>query len=217
MQGAAGLVAAVWLLALGCIYDPNQRCGPAQHLSDNSTCACDDGFVLVGEICAPCPTHEVWEAGVCVCVDGYTRQQGSGLCVKGGAGTRCDPAGAATDCTDARFPTCRARGTAGLGYCTKTCGTDSDCPHGFACDNAAKPPTCKSAAVGEGDPCSSGDDCKGKDASYCEVALLQQCIVPGCAVSNPLTCSEGYVCCDVRSLGLNLTLCVPEGMCPTAR
>jgi hypothetical protein len=40
--------------------------------------------------------------------------------------------------------------------------------------------------------------------------------VPGCSVDSPLSCSEGWSCCDVRKLGLNMTLCVPEGECPTA-
>jgi hypothetical protein len=145
---------------------------------------------------------------------GYTRAATGGQCLPGGPGTGCDPA-APSACTDPKFPTCRSRG-AGVGYCTTNCTGNADCPHGFVCDSTATPATCKSAAVGMGDPCVSSGDCVGKDANYCETVILHTCIVTGCGVDNPVACSEGSSCCDVRPLGLNMTLCVPEGKCPTA-
>ncbi len=214
---ALSVVGIVSLLAAAaCIYDPEQRCGPIQHLGPNSTCDCDDGFVLVGQVCVPCGDHETWQAGVCLCVDGYSRAARNGPCLKGGPGTRCDPTAMTSGCADPRFPACRDRG-AGVGYCTATCATDVDCPRGYTCDTAKTPATCKSGAVGLGDACTSSADCDGKDAWYCEPVILQQCIVTGCAVANPLSCPEAWVCCDVRSLGVNMTLCVPQGICPTGR
>jgi hypothetical protein len=214
---ALGVACGVSLLAVSCIYDADHRCGPSQHLSDNSTCACDDGLVLSGQTCVPCADDEVWQAGVCVCADGYTRATGDGgACVQGGPGIQCDPAASPSTCMDPNYPTCRDRG-AGVGYCTTTCDSDTDCPHGFVCDTTATPATCKSAAVGEGDACSATSDCAGKDATYCENIIVHKCIVPGCSVDSPVSCSEGWSCCDVRPLGLNMTLCLPEGECPTAQ
>ncbi|HEX3774486.1 MAG TPA: hypothetical protein VHV51_08475 [Polyangiaceae bacterium] len=207
--------ASAALLAPACIYDADHRCGPSQHLGDNSSCVCDDGLVLAGQDCVPCGENETWQNGVCVCSDGYTRSSSDGgACVLGGPGSSCDPDADASSCTTPDAPICRDRG-GGVGYCTTSCTADSDCPHGFACDTTNSPATCKTAAVGEGDPCTSAADCAGKDASYCETALVHVCLVPGCSVASSISCSEGWTCCDVRPLGLNMTLCTPEGECPT--
>jgi hypothetical protein len=211
---AAPLVA---LLAASCIYDPNHRCGPNQHLGDNSSCDCDDGLILQGQFCVPCGDNEVWQSGVCVCSDGFTRTSGDGgTCVQGGPGTSCDLTASTSSCMDPDFPVCRDHGD-GNGYCTVTCDSNTDCPHGFTCDTTVTPATCKTAATGEGDACAAQADCAGKDASYCENVILHKCIVPSCAVNSPISCSEGWSCCDVRPLGLNMTLCIPEGECPTAQ
>ena len=176
---------------------------------------CDDGLVLEGQVCVPCPKGEVWQTGVCLCKDGYTRSSQGGACVRGGPGVGCDLNAAGDSCADASFSICRDHGE-GLGYCTTTCAADADCPRGFSCDTSATPATCKTAALGEGDDCQDESDCAGKDAGYCESAIVHKCLVSGCSTENPLSCSEAWFCCDVRSLGLNLTLCVPEGLCPTA-
>ncbi|HEY1534536.1 MAG TPA: hypothetical protein VGF76_10970 [Polyangiaceae bacterium] len=230
--GIAGLrgllaVSVASLLAASCIYDPDHRCGPNQHLGPNSSCACDDGLILQGQTCVPCGDNMTWQSGVCVCNDGYTHAQpdagtvdvdgGLGACVLGGPGTSCDPSEMPTTmCNDAPYSTCRDRG-GGIGYCTSLCTADSDCAHGFVCDTTASPGTCKSSAVGQGDPCTTSDDCKGKDANYCESTIVHLCIVVGCSVQSPLSCSEGFECCDVTPLGLALTLCIPEGKCPTKK
>ena len=214
---ALGVASVVSLLAASCIYDPDHRCGPDQHLGDNSSCSCDDGLVLQGQFCVPCGENETWQSGICVCSTGYTRSVGDGgACVLGGPGTPCDLTAATSTCMDPNFPVCRDHGE-GDGYCTTTCVTDTDCAHGFSCDTAPTPHTCKSAATGEGNDCTSSADCVGLDATYCESVVVHKCIVPGCTVENPLSCSEGWDCCDVRPLGLNMTLCVPEGDCPTAQ
>lgn len=208
-----GVASVVSLLASSCIYDPDHRCGPSQHLSANSTCSCDDGLVFQGQDCVPCGDNEQWAAGACVCADGYLRDD-MGACVLSSAGTACDPEAKANTCTQAPYTACRERST-GVGYCTAECAADADCPHGFACDTTASPATCKTFASGQGDPCKTADDCKGKDANYCENTVAHVCIVVGCDPKSALSCSEGFSCCDVHSLGLALTLCVPEGKCPT--
>ena len=205
------------LLSVSCIYDADSRCAPHQHLSSNSSCTCDDGLVLQGQVCVPCGENETWQSGVCVCSVGFTRDtDGSGACIMGGIGSPCDLSASDNECDAAPYTVCRDHGE-GAGYCTATCAANSDCPHGYTCDTTSIPATCKSAAVGQGDSCQTSDDCAGKDANYCENTLTHLCIVVGCSVESPLSCSEGFSCCDVHSLGLALTLCVPEGQCPTAK
>lgn len=204
------------LLASACIYDPDDRCGPHQHLGPNSSCVCDDGLVLQGQGCVPCGDNETWQSGLCVCSDGYTRSaDDGGTCVLGGPGSSCDLKATPSTCQGADFTVCRDHGE-GDGYCTTTCSADEDCPHGFVCDLTVTPSTCKTAAVGEGDACKTQADCAGKDATYCETVYVHKCLVPGCSPDNPVSCSEGWLCCDTRPLGLNLTLCAPVGLCPTA-
>ena len=212
-----GLLVAVGLslVPASCIYDPDHRCGPNQHLGANSTCLCDDGLVSQGQSCVPCGENEVWAAGVCTCAEGFSRGPGAdAACEPGGPGASCDPSAATTGCEDTAFSTCRDRG-GGVGYCTSACESDMDCLRGFVCDTTSEPASCKMAAVGEGDACTTAEDCADNDATYCETALVHVCLVPGCSVDNVLSCSEGWRCCDVRALGLNMTLCTPEGQCPT--
>jgi hypothetical protein len=74
-------------------------------------------------------------------------------------------------------------------------------------DGAAMP-------TGIGTPCSSHADCASFDATYCESFQSHQCLIEGCAVS-PDDCPTDYECCDLSSFGLENTLCVPDGQCPT--
>lgn len=211
-----GITCLVSLLASSCIYDADNRCGPNQHLSDNRSCLCDDGLVLdAAQNCVPCGDHEEWQSGVCLCTDGFTRDTASGACIESPIGNSCDLDSGNSDCDTEPYTLCRDHGE-GAGYCTSACEGDSDCPRGYVCDTESSPASCKSSAVGQGDPCKTSADCEGKDASYCENTIVHLCIVVGCSMTNPLTCSEGFSCCDVHSLGLALTLCTPEGSCPTA-
>lgn len=215
---ALGLTCLISLLAASCIFDADHRCGANQHLSDNSSCLCDDGLVLdAAQNCVPCGENEVWGSGVCGCVEGYTRDvNGTGLCIVSPIGTSCDLTASKSGCDTEPYTICRDHGE-GAGYCTSACEGDSDCPHGYVCDTESSPASCKSAAVGQGDPCKTTADCVGKDADYCENTIAHLCIVVGCSMTNPLSCSEGLSCCDVHSLGLALTLCTPENLCPTAK
>lgn len=203
------------MLAAACLYDADSRCDANQHLGAGEACVCDEGYAFRGQACEPCGENETYEGGACVCAEGYTRGSGAeSACIESNAGTRCDPA-ESNSCQDETFGICRDRG-ADVGYCTKACEADEDCPHGYACDTSAAPATCMSSPVGQGQACESSEDCEGTDATYCETTLAGACLVQGCSTDNPLSCSEGFGCCDLASLGLELTLCVPEGMCPTA-
>lgn len=212
---AVGVVAAVLGLSLqACLYDAGERCGPHQHLGPLGTCLCDDELVLQGRECVACGDNEQWQSGACSCLPGFSRTEAGGPCQQAGAGLACEPA-AAGSCTDPEFDVCRSVDDA-VGYCTKACAQDADCPRGFACDLEATPATCKTAAVGQGEACESDGDCAGKDAAYCEIIQSHVCLVEGCSISDPLSCSEDWTCCDLHALGLAKTLCVPEGTCPTA-
>jgi len=201
---------ATWLLA-SCLYHGDDRCGPHQHLAVYGTCLCDDQFVLQGTACVACGEHEVWQAGVCACANGFARATAGAACAVS-AGVVCDP-GKPASCTDTHFDVCRAGN--GVGYCTAACAVEADCPHGFVCDAAASPATCKSSAAGQGAACMSDADCAATDATYCEASQSHVCLVQGCSTSDPLSCSEGWTCCDLHSLGLAKTLCVLEGQCIT--
>lgn len=151
-----------------------------------------------------------------MCDEGYARSgDEANRCIESNAGAPCELS-QADSCSDPVFKICRDHG-GGVGYCTKACASDDDCPHGYACDTEHTPATCMSSPVGQGQACKSADDCADTDATYCETTIANACLVQGCSTDNPLSCSEGFGCCDLHSLGLPLTLCVPEDMCPTAQ
>lgn len=207
------LVATFLALNLvSCLYDADHRCGANEHVASLGSCECNDGFALQGNQCLPCQANEVWQAGTCVCAAGYARDGDAGACVLSSAGMECD-ATAPSSCADPKFNVCRpANGSA---YCTTDCASDTDCPHGFTCDSTTSPSTCETFALGQGDSCTSDADCVGKDATYCENIQSHVCLVEGCSTTSPLSCSEGWTCCDLHSVGLAKTLCVPEGKCIT--
>jgi hypothetical protein len=198
------------LLALGCAYDAEQRCGKNQVLDGRGRCGCTPDTVLVGQECLPCPAGEEVSAGKCSCVAG-TQRNPEGLCVPSQAGESCNPQ--ASTCSES-FPYCHAK-SAEAGYCTSTgCTSPAQCPEGYACRLEASPAYCERPPVGLGRSCQGTEDCAGTEATFCDTYLSFQCIVQGCSISDD-DCFSGWDCCDFTTLGLNDTLCVPEGQCPT--
>jgi hypothetical protein len=84
----------------------------------------------------------------------------------------------------------------------------------FPCVQGDTRSACQSGPTGFGTPCTSDTDCQGFQASYCETLQTPNvCVVAGCQTS-PDTCTGGQSCCDLNSLGIPLTLCLPPGQCP---
>jgi hypothetical protein len=181
-----------WVVCLAaCVYDPEAPCGESHQLdAKGQHCICAEGMGNDGGGgCRPCTSDEVWTAGVCI--------------VATDAGRDCDPAN--PDCPSPL--TCHEP----VGYCTMTdCG---ECPAGFYCDTSTTPSYCQRPPTGQAAPCSSAADCAGFEATYCEMIQGHVCLVQGCTLS-PNDCFYGWSCCDLTLL-IGVTLCVPDGECPT--
>ena len=223
MPSAAAVIRAVGLVAAalgldGCLYDPDEPCSAHQKRSDSGNCVCVAGAIPAGPIegCRPCGDHEVAAGTTCTCAEGYARPDPGSPCapVPAGLGAACQVGG--PGCADATYDTCHAIDEGeGAGYCTSAgCEGSEECPDGHACADDGDGTYCKRPPTGQGAPCVSADDCAGFEASYCETIQLRVCLVEGCAVS-PDSCHVGWTCCDLSALGLDQTLCVPDGQCPT--
>jgi hypothetical protein len=89
-------------------------------------------------------------------------------------------------------------------------------PLGSGCTPCAPDDTrssCETGPVGFGTPCTTDADCQGLQASHCETLQAHVCVVANCQTS-PDSCTGGQSCCDLNSLGIPLTLCLPPGQCP---
>ena len=220
MPPRAAPIRAVELAALvglaACLYDPDEPCSPFQERSEGGDCVCEAGAVPRGptEGCQPCGDNEVAAGATCACVEGYARPDAGSPCapVPAGLGVPCQVGGPA--CADETYDTCHAMDRAD-GYCTSVgCTGSEECPGDYACTDDGDQRYCKRPPTGQGTPCESAADCAEFEATYCETVLAHMCLVEGCTVS-PDSCHEGWTCCDLSTLGLDETLCVPEGQCPT--
>jgi len=198
--------------APGCEMNPADRCGPDQELHEGS-CRCGEGTARSEETgaCEPCGDNETSDGTACVCLPGYARSGNACEAAEPGQGEPCD---ATTPCEDPIQAYCKLVDDSS-GYCTASnCSTSTDCHGGYACDKSSSPNYCKRPPLGQGSPCESPDDCAGTEATYCESISSHQCLVAGCSLS-PDDCFEGWECCDLSTLGLDETLCVPSETCPT--
>jgi hypothetical protein len=212
-RAAWSVVVPLAMLAVvaGCVYDGGDRCGPNQVLVSADRCACEPGMVPVAIGCGPCGEYEVADDDACVCEEGYVRAEETGPCVPDlpGLGVACDES---TPCVTEPFTHCQI--SAAGGYCTSSgCADTSECSAGYACDATATPPYCQRPPTGQGVSCTAQEDCASYEATYCETAQGQVCLVQGCEVGGS-DCFSGWQCCDLSAFGYP-TLCVPEGTCPT--
>jgi hypothetical protein len=198
-------------IAVGCLYDPDNRCGPGQQLIEYNRCVCNPNHVLDGRGCVPCPENSTEQGGKCVCNVGFTQAAESGECIQTARGNACDTVSA--PCSVEPFSYCRVvSGT--QGYCTSSgCTSSADCSDGYACDTTASPSFCKRPPTGRNQPCASDADCAGYEASWCEPIQSHTCQVRDCSVDDPKSCFEDSACCDLSSFGLP-RICVPHGTCP---
>jgi hypothetical protein len=72
---------------------------------------------------------------------------------------------------------------------------------------------CQKGPAGYGTPCTTDTDCQAFEASHCETLQAHVCVVAGCHTA-PDDCTGGQSCCDLASLGIAMTLCLPPGQCP---
>ncbi|HEY3494328.1 MAG TPA: hypothetical protein VGK73_06570 [Polyangiaceae bacterium] len=206
-----GVIAAA---PLGCVYDADDPCGPNQEIyGDGLRCVCVAGAALTPTGCVMCGANEVAGATACECAPGYGRPADGGACEEipsSGQGADCDDA---TPCLDPLASHCEMD-DAGTGYCTTTDCTETPCTGGYACDESASPTVCLRPPLGQSMSCTSDADCAGTEATFCDLVESDSCLVEGCSIS-PDDCFIGWSCCDLTSLGLAKTICVPDGSCPT--
>jgi hypothetical protein len=204
------LLPALVALLFACTYDPDDRCGPHQVLSsDPLRCQCEEGFALTASGCVACGVHEVPGEGGCVCESGYERAADATTCepLPMSLGRDCDEK---APCRDEPYDFCDV-GDSGQGYCTsRGCATSSDCSGGYGCDTSVTPSICRRPPLGLGKSCSSAADCADGEATFCDTFESHQCLVQDCTLA-PDSCFVGWECKDLTSLGLAITLCVPEG------
>jgi hypothetical protein len=211
--GSAWLALA-GLVAAGCIYDSNDRCGPHMMLSDIATCVCVDGYVLENTACVACPEREHEKNGACVCDDGLQRLSEGAACTdvpEAGLGAVCSNA---SPCLDPEFSLCAAASN-GDRYCTSSgCSTLADCPAGYDCAHPeAGASFCRRSPVGQGATCAGDADCAGGEATFCEPLFSHACLVQGCSLTAN-DCFDGWECCDVSAYNMPIPICIPAGNCP---
>ena len=195
-------------VAGGCVYDADDRCGPAmKYDAIANVCTCADNAVADGLGCRSCAPDEVTSNGACTCASGEAKNAG-GICERvAGFGDACTTA---SDCSNAKYSLC-APATAGssAGTCTSTCTTDDDCAASQTCATWEAQPYCRDYK-GLGKSCSAQEDCAGTDATTCDTILSHQCIVTDCSLDSP-ACPRGTQCCDLSAFGFG-TMCAEE--CP---
>lgn len=209
---------AAWLaisaaVAVGCIYDDDERCGPHMVASAIDSCVCEADYVLVGTECITCPENERVQGAGCACNDGYERSVEGAACTPlptTGPGASCS---AVEPCTDPDFTFCATASNEDQ-YCTSQgCETSADCPESFACAQSDAGSFCKRRPAGMETPCAADAECAGYEATFCETLYSKVCLVQGCSLSEN-DCFDGWECCDVTSFGMPIPICIPEGNCP---
>ncbi len=201
---------ALFVVAAGCVLDPDDRCGPNQVIwGDDQRCVCAAGTAYTPEGCVPCAENEVSSPAGCVCAPDYARPAPGAVCerVPDGVGTPCT---GDASCLNPAYPHCQVS-PLGDGYCTIAgCVTNADCDAGYAC-TLATPSYCRRPPVGAGKPCSAPADCAGTEALFCDLIVTQGCLEQDCT-KTPDSCFTGTECCDLARYNLP-KLCVAQGQC----
>jgi hypothetical protein len=194
----------------GCVYDPDQRCGPHQTLLDNDRCACEAGYVPGTAGCVPCADNERESNGSCVCVDGFARAAEGAACeeIPAELGATCDNQSAACQ-PGSKYPLCHLLDDGTAGYCTSACSSDDDCDGGYKCHHDGTKGFCRRPPVGYGASCTNDEDCASGEATFCETIQQHICLVP-CSAGKTDVCFEGEACCDFV---LFHPICVPSNAC----
>lgn len=198
------------LIALGCVLDDDDLCGPNQVIwGDDQRCVCAEGTMYTADGCVPCGANETSSPAGCTCDAGYARSGPGQPCLEIPAGIG-DACASSAECTNPDYPHCELTGAGG--YCTKqNCATPADCSGGFACNLNATPSYCQRPPVGAGQACAVPEDCAGTEAIFCDTIVSGTCLVQDCSLA-PDDCFTGMECCDMSAFALP-NLCIPEGQC----
>jgi hypothetical protein len=196
---AACLGAVVIALAISaCLYNPDQRCGPAMHFVETANaCVCDSNAVAVPGGCKQCAADEVAAGSACACPAGETKNASNVCAIVPGLGVACDTA--SNPCGDAVYSYCATSGSGTAGTCTKSCTSNNDCDAAYTCATWEAQPYCRTFS-GVGKACTAQGDCTG-DANFCDTFQTHSCIIAGCdLVKND--CPRGMTCSDFSNFGL---------------
>ncbi|MBN2528996.1 MAG: ABC transporter substrate-binding protein [Deltaproteobacteria bacterium] len=95
------------------------------------------------------------------------------------------------------------------------CKNSDDCGEGAYCDKSRTPFVCTLPPSGQGELCTTNDDCSGFEANYCETMVTGTCLKQGC--SEELNdCADDHICCNFSDFMLP-SLCVDKvtsrGLC----
>lgn len=191
------------LMATGCVYDPDAKCGEDLVLSkDGFSCGCPKGSIFTPQGCLECGKNEVAGATTCDCKKGFSRS---------GAGAAC------TKTPEPMEPTDTPAGDGGAGVTDEsgnettdeamTCTSSEDCQGQDECRVSTG--ECVPYPTGLKTPCTSAADCQGFEAAYCNVGFSNVCEVNKCDVANN-DCFPGFHCCDVSAFMIPDPLCIEE-------
>jgi hypothetical protein len=205
---AAPMLAALIGVTVGaCVYDPDQRCGPAMMYVDAANaCVCNGNAIAVRGGCQLCAADEVAAGATCACPVGQTKNANNLCVIVAGLGDPCDTA--SSPCTDTTYSYCAVRGSGTAGTCTKRCTSNTECDAVYTCATWDAHPHCRTFE-GAGTSCASSATCTG-DAMFCDTFETHTCVVVGCSLTAN-DCPRETMCCDVSGLG-GTTVCAAA--CP---
>lgn len=235
--------AALGTTLLGCVLDPDDRCGPYQTIwGDNERCVCEAGAAYTPTGCVPCGENEVVTPNAgCGCAMGFARATPAEPCapcgeheVSSANGCICEPGfsraapgepcaelaggGAGSLCTsdaECMNPTYPhcELRITGTGYCTNV-----GCTSSADCVQGFSCVTSSSPSVCRLPPEGAGRPCASpEDCAGTEALFCDIFVSNSCLVMecslDPDSCYPGMECCDVGN-GLP-TICIPQGACTT--
>jgi hypothetical protein len=185
-RGRSGVMLGIFVLALcasasACVYDSDEVCDHDRDLKSGQ-CVCKKGTVD--------------KDGRCV----KSEAKPAAMPANDAGGSDGGPAGIGASCShddpcQGELGFCLIAQDQDEGYCTKQgCSADADCGDAFYCSNES-PRNCRRFPTGQGDPCTTQDDCKGYDASYCTIGnpFGVACAVPYCTEGS---CPPDLTCFD---------------------
>ncbi len=168
-----------------------------EHPGCNGCGGCENGLKCASDgECVECIIEADCNSGGVCDSDHRCRYSSSG------GMTWCQPCSLATvtsDCGAGTGLTCltvNANGGSVSGYCSYTCGSDSDCPAGYRCNSVSGGHACEPLVSCVALTAAFGSSCSTD--SPCQSALEQgECVSGHCTARCQLSCPTGYSCDSV--------------------